>query len=97
MSFIASNTLKPGKFQIPIMIKYLNQLRQQQVSWANYTLEINRSQNSSAFAGAGGFRARKSSASALGARIGIDAVLAIIAIVFAVLFFKERRSSRGKK
>ena len=97
MSFIASNTLKPGKYQIPIMIKYLNPLRQQQISWANYTLEINRSQNSSAFAGAGGFRARKPSASALGARIGIDAVLAIIAIVFAVLFFKERRSSRGKK
>lgn len=97
MSFIAGNVLKPGKYQIPIMIKYLNSLRQQQVSWANYTLEINKSQNSSAFAGASSFRARGSSAAGAGARIAIDAILAIIAIAFAVLFFRERKNNKGKQ
>ncbi len=85
VSFIASNSLKSGTYKIPIMVTYLNNLRQNMTTWANTSVLVG---------GPAAFNASRVSqfrSSGSGGGLLIIAVLLIIIIALAFLLYKERR------
>ncbi len=92
VSITAAGDTKPGKYDIPIRINYLNSFRQNMTAWANTTVIL----------GASAFNASQSTAlrNARGKGSGIDSAIIVILVIavaaLAYLLYKEKKS-RNKK
>lgn len=87
VSFITSNSVKPGKYLIPIRVNYINNLRDNITTWANASVVV---AGSSAFNGtAGGARVVRSSSGGGGGVLIILLLLAVV--VLGYLYYRERK------
>ena len=90
LSLMASNSVKPGRYEIPIKLNYLNNLRQNLTAWANTTIFISKP-TASNFQTTSNFRSNQSKSGAG----GIILLLIAIILIIGFLYYKElKRSGR---
>lgn len=88
VTLISSPDLKPGVYDIPIRINYLNGLRQNQTSMMNVSVNITRSYHNASATG------QPQQAKSSGGGLIIPSVLLIALVVFAWLYYQERKKGR---
>ncbi len=94
VTLVTGNQTRPGKYTIPIVINYLNSLRQNVSTTMNVTVNVGAAGPSAFNASSPGARAYRASGGS-GLMIGVIAVMVIIIAVLAYLLIKERGKSRG--
>ena len=88
LSFTVSNTVKRGIYKIPVRISYLDSLRDNLSTWANFSVTVGASAFNISTAGMTAYRSRSSSGGILTV---VLVVLIMIVIALAFLYFKERK------
>ena len=92
ISLELSNTVKPGTYNIPLKINYLNSLRQNITSTSNVVITVG--QGGTFAAGGKEAAVRAPAAGGSSALAVITAILALALITMSYLFIKERKRGR---